>query len=181
MTDARPLSAPRRAVADPTIGSLMRETSSLNGRFQEASERAGRLGGLSFAHWQVVAEVAPRPYTVAQVARRLNLARQSVQRTVDLLVRDGYLELRPNPDHRTSLLVTPTETGRLALDTAAHAQVEWTRQLAETVNPPEVEAAVDLMRQISHRLDQIEIELALPENDLADPTSNDERTSQGDK
>ena len=50
-----------------------------------------------------------RALIVASAARRLGLARQSVQRVVDDLARAGMVELHDNPDHRRAPLVTPTK------------------------------------------------------------------------
>ena len=42
-----------------------------------------------------------RPLTASQVARRMGLTRQSVQRVVDLLAAEGLISaLEKNPDHR---------------------------------------------------------------------------------
>ncbi len=55
---------------------------------------------------------ADAPLTVPQVASRLSLARQNVQRHVDELVRLGDLRSAPNPAHRRSVLLAPTAAGR---------------------------------------------------------------------
>lgn len=52
------------------------------------------------------------PATVPQVAARLSLARQNVQRHVDELMRLGHAETVPNPAHRRSVLVHLTPEGR---------------------------------------------------------------------
>lgn len=52
------------------------------------------------------------PATVPQVAARLSLARQNVQRHVDELVRLGHAETLRNPAHRRSVHVQLTSAGR---------------------------------------------------------------------
>ncbi len=64
--------------------------------------------------------VAEAPLTVPQVAARLSLARQNVQRHVDELTRLGHLQAISNPAHRRSVLVQPTAGGRAAFR-AMHA------------------------------------------------------------
>lgn len=54
---------------------------------------------------------ADAPLTVPQVASRLSLARQNVQRHVDELVRLGDLRATANPAHRRSVLLEPTAAG----------------------------------------------------------------------
>ncbi|HVV92218.1 MAG TPA: MarR family winged helix-turn-helix transcriptional regulator, partial [Hyphomicrobiales bacterium] len=61
------------------------------------------------------------PLTVPQIARRLGVTRQNVQRIADLLVADSAARYAANPDHRTSphLVLTPAGTAALARLTAA--------------------------------------------------------------
>jgi DNA-binding MarR family transcriptional regulator len=59
----------------------------------------------------VLSVVSDGPRTVASAARRLGLARQSVQRVVDDLVAAGQLVLRDNPDHARAPLVALTGAG----------------------------------------------------------------------
>jgi dihydrofolate reductase len=48
---------------------------------------------------------------VPQIARRMSLTRQSVHASVNRLVRDGFVELGNNADHRRSPLVSLTKRG----------------------------------------------------------------------
>jgi DNA-binding MarR family transcriptional regulator len=62
---------------------------------------------------------------VAQIARGMGLARQSVLRVADLLERDGLTAYATNPDHRRANLVELTPHGRQALRTIQVAQRAW--------------------------------------------------------
>ncbi len=55
--------------------------------------------------------------SVAMIARRLGLARQSVQRVADaIVVADDLATFEPNPDHQRSPLLTLTDAGQHALE-----------------------------------------------------------------
>ena len=69
----------------------------LNGFFLDAADRLTAGSGLTTARWQVLGAVLHEPLTVAAIARDMGLARQSVQRTADLLVEEGLCEYLPNP------------------------------------------------------------------------------------
>ena len=98
--------------ADPTgYRLLVADVYELAGESRRTSEALAREVGQSAARWHVLSVVSDGPRTVASAARRLGLARQSVQRVVDELVAAGQLELRSNPDHARSPLVTITTTG----------------------------------------------------------------------
>ena len=79
--------------------------------------------------------------TVAQIARALNLARQSVQRVADLLEADGLVAYADNPGHRRARLVTLTPTGRRALRSIQEAQRVWADTIAAGIGEPELRRA----------------------------------------
>ncbi len=55
---------------------------------------------------------AGRPMTASQIGRNLGHSRQVVQRAANQLVALSLLKKLPNPDHKTSALLEPTEKGR---------------------------------------------------------------------
>ncbi|MCX6491739.1 MAG: helix-turn-helix domain-containing protein, partial [Rhodococcus sp.] len=63
----------------------------LNGEFLAAAQDITKPTGLTPAWWQVLGATLDEPLSVADIARRvgLGLARQSVQRTANLLVDRG--------------------------------------------------------------------------------------------
>jgi DNA-binding MarR family transcriptional regulator len=93
---------------------LVSEVFRLNGELLAAGERLGKDLGVSPARWQALATIRNQPLTVADIARRLGLTRQSVQRTVNNLRRDGLVRTQPNPEHRRSHLIQLTPSGELA-------------------------------------------------------------------
>lgn len=91
---------------------LVSEVFRLNGQLLASADRLATDLGVSPARWQVIATLRKRPLTVPEIAGRLGLTRQSVQRTVNLLVSDGLAEFRDNPRHRRSRLVALTPAGQ---------------------------------------------------------------------
>lgn len=111
----------------------------LHGRVLEAADRMAGDVGLTGARWQVMRVVARRPFTASQVARRLGLQRQSVQRTVDLLREDGIVALAENLDHRRAGLVTLTDTGRERLAALERRQQAWLQHCLRGLGQAELE------------------------------------------
>ena len=64
------------------------------------------------ARWQVIGAVAEAARTVPQIARRMGMTRQGVQRVADLLVDEGLVACVRNPDHARSPLLRLTAHGR---------------------------------------------------------------------
>jgi DNA-binding MarR family transcriptional regulator len=96
---------------------LVAEVFELAGALRRDGERIAKLAGQTQARWQVMWIAATGRFSVAMIARRLGLARQSVQRVADAIVAEGLATFEPNPDHQRSPLLILTETGQTALDT----------------------------------------------------------------
>lgn len=95
---------------------LVAEVFDLAGALRREGEAIAKRAGQTQARWQVMWIAATGRLTVAMIARRLGITRQSVQRVADMLVEEGLATYDPNPDHRRSPLLTLTLTGRDALD-----------------------------------------------------------------
>jgi DNA-binding MarR family transcriptional regulator len=72
--------------------------------FTKGGEALAKSEGQTLARWLVLETLAGGPKPVAEVARQLRLARQSVQRVADLLERDGLVAYEANPRHRRAKL-----------------------------------------------------------------------------
>lgn len=87
----------------------------LAGRFRSEGESIAATVGQTQARWQVMSAASTASLTVAQIARRLGVTRQNVQRIADLLVNEGWATYEPNPDHRGSPHLVLTKRGQTGL------------------------------------------------------------------
>jgi DNA-binding MarR family transcriptional regulator len=129
---------------------LMADVYELAGESRRTSEALARAQGQTTARWHVLSVVSDGPRTVASAARRLGLARQSVQRVVDDLVRAGQVELRPNPDHARAPLVALTDDGSDTLRRlVASSDTDRAAALAAAgVTPAEMDQARTVVRRL---------------------------------
>jgi DNA-binding MarR family transcriptional regulator len=108
----------------------------LAGRFREQGEAIAATVGQTQARWQVMSAASADPRTVPQIARRLGVSRQNVQRIADLLVNENWASFEDNPDHRASPYVMLNARGRAALakitKAAGHSHAQLARRLAGT-------------------------------------------------
>jgi DNA-binding MarR family transcriptional regulator len=119
----------------------------LNGLLANAGEELTAPAGQTSARWRVLAAIDDVPLTVAQVARRWGLARQSVQRVADELAEDRLVGYRDNPDHRRAKLVVLTPRGRSVLRRIQEAQRTWADALGSSIGEKDLrEASEALMR-----------------------------------
>lgn len=110
--------------------------------------------GLTSSLWQVL-DALHRSRTrmsVADIARAMGLARQSVQRSADLLAERTLVAYEDNPAHRRAKLVRLTEAGQRALE-AVHARetVSIDRVLARLA-PTGIEAATRVLTEFADEL-----------------------------
>ncbi len=146
----------KRTPSGKILTELILEAFRLNGALLDAGNRITKPLGLTSARWQVMGaiELAGQPLTVAQVARRMGLARQGVQRIINDLERLEMLELKSNIDHKRSPLVSISAKGKRVMAEVNKAQIAWVNKLAEGLGIRKVEQALKLIQSVSDRLEQ---------------------------
>lgn len=123
----------------------------------EAAGQARRFGewiasqhGQTQARWQTMWIIAAgESLTVPQVARRLGVSRQNVQRVVNDLLSEGIAEQVPNPDHRTSPLVRLTPEGKVVLAGINHVAADAHRALLTSFSAEDVAALRSLLQHLT--------------------------------
>lgn len=108
-------------------------------------DRAASTVGQSLARWQVLDSFVDTPRTVPAAARRLRQSRQSAQRIVDLLVKEGLLEAMPNPDHRNSPLYSATPAGLETLERLDGAASPWQQFITDRLSVDDMETLTGLL------------------------------------
>ncbi|HLJ72063.1 MAG TPA: MarR family transcriptional regulator [Roseiarcus sp.] len=112
----------------------------LAGAFRETGEAIARTTGQTQARWQVLSAASAERKTVPQIARRLGVARQGVQRLANLLVADGSAVFEPNPDHRASPHLVLTESGRADLARLTKAAAAYHAAIARRMTGDDLAA-----------------------------------------
>ena len=140
-----------RRPEDP-LNDLVLDIFWLNGFFLDAADRLTAGTGLTTARWQVLGAVLHEPLTVAAIARNMGLARQSVQRTADLLVEQGLCEYSPNPAHRRAKLLSPTDRGLDSLRRLGPRASAWSKRVRESVGDGVIHAAAVSVRELMSAL-----------------------------
>jgi DNA-binding MarR family transcriptional regulator len=144
-----------RTLTGEAATQLILSTFRANGLLLDAGDLLSAEEGLTSARWQVLGAIAlaERPLTVPQIARRMGLTRQSVHATVNRLVRDGFLELAPNADHRRSPLVGLTVSGRAKYEAIDARQAVWINRLARGIGRSDIETARGVLVELCRRLE----------------------------
>lgn len=117
-------------------------------------EMAG-LEGQTQARWQTLWIAATGTLTVPQIARRLGVTRQNVQRIVTDLAQDGLVTLEANPDHKSSPIVALTPHGHDTLDRINQGANDSHLQLLQSFTEADVETLRGLLRHFTTTMNNL--------------------------
>ncbi len=112
----------------------------LNGLLLKTGDALTKPARQSSARWQVMGCVDTQALSVVAIARIMGLARQSVQRTADILVLEGLAQYEKNPDHKRAQLLRLTKKGSSTLEQIETAQAVWANNLGKKLGKTELEA-----------------------------------------
>lgn len=141
-----------RTPAANTLSWLVVQVMQLNGLLTAAGDALAAPAGQTSARWQVLAAVEDAPLSVAQIARAMNLTRQSVQRVADLLAQEGLTAYQDNPAHARAKLLRLTPKGLKALRTIQAGQKVWANALASGMDEAQLRAASTVLAQLRQAL-----------------------------
>lgn len=129
------------------------------GAGRRQGEAMAAQAGQTQARWQVMWIVATGDLTVPQVARRLGISRQGVQRVASELSADGMLEFVDNPDHKTSPLLRLTERGRASLAEINGVADLTHKRMLEHFSEVDVDTLRDLLQRLVTTIKAVDEEL----------------------
>ena len=144
----------RGGAAGAALRELMLEVFRLNGALLRHGAGLTAPLGQTQARWQVIGVVAEATRTVPQIARRMGMTRQGVQRVADLLVDEGIVTLTRNPDHARSPLLRLTPKGRRLEQQLGNVGARWSESMADGMNARDLERALRVIRDLVRRLDE---------------------------
>ena len=146
-----------RTPAGDAFTTLLGQVIGLTRRFTTIGESLAKPAGQTLARWLVLETIQDEPATVAQIARRLHLARQGVQRLADVLVRDDLAAYEDNPRHRRAKLLRLAPQGRSALRTIQRAQVAWADAVGAEIGEADLRQASVVLEAVLQAIQQPEL------------------------
>lgn len=126
----------------------------LNGLLLAAGDRLTAPVGQTSARWQVMGCIDDEARSVADIARIMGLARQSVQRIADLLVKDGLAVYSENPQHKRAKLLKLNAKGLKALRTIEAAQKTWANDVGEAMGERDLAKVVKVLEHLQTILEK---------------------------
>jgi DNA-binding MarR family transcriptional regulator len=123
----------------PLIAQLLRQAYRWFSDAVAAGIAARGVEPLSLTQIDLFAKLDVGGTTVAELARRSGIARQSAHQAVGELVSAGLLRVDPDPSSARNKLVRPTQTGLARLRLAKTVMAEVEQQLVTRIGEREVE------------------------------------------
>lgn len=144
----------QRTASGEIVNQIIHETFQLNGILLERGNEIAEPFGLTSARWQVLSaiDLEGRPLTVAQIARRMGLARQSVQRIINDLTELDMVMSAENVDHKRSRLISLTPLGAEALQKTEDAQKHIVNQIAEAFTAKQLATTLRVLEEMKYQV-----------------------------
>ena len=131
------------AVSPEGVTELILRIFRVNGALLAAGDRLVAELGLTSARWQLLGGLADQEesLSVAQLARKMGLTRQAVQRIANELEAEGVVAFRANPRHKRAQLIELTTHGYELYDRSMELQRPWAVALGRDLTTPQVSEA----------------------------------------
>jgi DNA-binding MarR family transcriptional regulator len=128
---------------------LFEEVSALNGALARVGHTIARGEGQTHARWQVLNAASAGDQSVSQLARRLGVTRQAVQRVTEDLARKRLVSYRDNPRHSRSRHVGLTPKGRLLVRRLKSRSRRFREHLARRTTKRDLVALRESVRNLT--------------------------------
>jgi DNA-binding MarR family transcriptional regulator len=136
---------------DDAVTRLVDAVFAVNGAFTAQGDALVADFGLSAARWLILGALRDGPATIAAVARRRGLRRQSARESVERLERAGLVARAPNPADARAPLFALTAAGHDALTRIEPRRAAWARDLAAALEPEALATTLALLATLRER------------------------------
>ena len=126
----------------------------LNGQIAAWGDRFAAASQFTTARWQVLGAIASSetPPTAPQIAERMGISRQGVQKQLNLLLAEQLVTAQDNIAHKRSPCYTLTASGQALLDDIS---ARWRAQAsvwAQDYPPEALAAALTVLETLSRQI-----------------------------
>lgn len=135
------------------ITDLVLEIFRLNGALLAAGDDLSAPLGLTSARWQVMGTINERALPVPHIAREMGLTRQGVQRTVNILQKEGLVDITDNPHHKTARLAALSAKGAECFKSMMATQEIWANDLGEAQTNAALTGAFETLRRLRRQVE----------------------------
>jgi DNA-binding MarR family transcriptional regulator len=155
------------------------ETVALFQRMSAVLEDVHGQGTLTASRRDLLLRLAqPGPQTVPQLARARLVSRQAIQRLVDELATEGYVEFTDNIAHKRSPLVQLTPKGKDALYAMLQRERQLVAQMKISIPAEQLRTTAEGLRAVREWLEREHRRLMKEQDDQHAPAEGDDTLRQ---
>lgn len=134
--------------------SLVVETFKLAPKLQMEGDKLSQDLDLTSSRWGMLGVVsgADKPLTVADLARRMDLKPQTVQRFTGAMEKKGFISFDDNPDHKRAKLIRLTSRGEETLAVMKERELRWATNVAEGIATEDIEQAIKILAHVRGKI-----------------------------
>ncbi len=143
---------PKRTPKAEALRHLILNLLELSGAMEVKGQQITKPHALSLSHWKVLTAAGCDTFTVSQIARRMGLSRQAVQKIANTLVQEGLVQYVDNPDHKTSPILELTKKGRTLDEAIVKDHVQWSNQFSKKFSLKGLESTAGILKELSDHL-----------------------------
>ncbi|WP_020616481.1 MarR family winged helix-turn-helix transcriptional regulator [Paenibacillus daejeonensis] len=126
----------------------------MNGLLMRSGDIITSSIGQSSARWQVLGRLGHGTQTVANIARDMGLARQSVQRIADALTKEGLAVYQDHAADRRTKIITITSKGAEVLNAIYVQYAQWNQHLMTKLNLEQLETIADALNKVGRVIEE---------------------------
>ncbi len=143
-----PRRTPKAAALQELTLNLLELTSAMETKAHEIATPHGQTP----SHWKVLTSAGNELHTVPQIARRMGLSRQAVQKIANTLVADKLAFYETNPDHKTSPYLRLTPKGIQTVEAIARDHIAWSNAFSKSLTLDHLKTTAKTLRDLCDRL-----------------------------
>ncbi|MBV7435366.1 MarR family transcriptional regulator [Cardiobacteriaceae bacterium TAE3-ERU3] len=138
------------------IGDIVLSLFRLNGLLLAWGDHFASSAGLTSARWQVLGalSLADDPMTAPQIAERMGVTRQGVQKQLNLLLDDGCVEKRANRMHKRSPLYVLTDKGEALFQRISNLWDNHAAEWAKTLTTEQLDQTQNTLNQLTNIINE---------------------------
>ncbi len=130
---------------------IILEVFKVSGLLNIEGDKISEEFGLSSARWKVMGAIVKsnEPVTVSEIGRVMGQSRQATQRVVDVMAKDGLVEMLDNPHHKRAKLVALTGKGAVVYEKLDKKQATWAESGAQQIQRDELDKALITLKKMA--------------------------------
>ncbi len=141
-------------MAHQSVSQLVLGIFRLNGQIAAWGDRFAATSQLTTARWQVLGAIvtSETPLTAPQIAERMGISRQGVQKQLNLLLDGELVNAQDNAAHKRSPCYTLTASGQALLDDISARWREQASVWAKDYPPEALVTALAVLETLSRQI-----------------------------